>query len=85
MLVMVSAICFILFVVFNYVLYNPDSGVDTILDEKANDMFNPNNLGKWSNTRGHIATGFGMAGVVTLFAAILSFVLMSIKTMRVKV
>jgi Na+/H+ antiporter NhaC len=82
LLVIVAAICFIVFVVFNYALYNPDSGVDTILNEKAAELMNERNLAKWNNTRANISTGFGMMGVICLFLAIILFVLSALKTRR---
>lgn len=83
LLVFVAAFCFIMFIVFNYVLYSPDVGVDTILNEKASELMNANNFAKWTHSRNSISTGFGMAGVICLFSAIAIFVLNAIKTARV--
>ena len=83
-LVFVAAFCFIMFIVFNYVLYSPDVGVDTILNEKASELMNANNFAKWTHSRNSISTGFGMAGVICLFSAIAIFVLNALKTGRVR-
>ena len=82
LLIIVSASCFITYISFNYVLYNPDSGVDTLLNEKASEMMNANNFAKWTNTRSNIATGFGMMGVISLFIAILLFVIGAVRTSK---
>lgn len=84
LLVVVAAFCFILYIVFNFVLYNPDSGIDTILNEKATDMMNENNLAKWTTSRSNLATGFAMSGVICLFLAILLFVLGALRSTRIK-
>jgi hypothetical protein len=83
-LIIVAAFCFIIYIVFNYAIYNPDSGVDTILNEKANELMNTRNLDKWNNTRDNISTGFGMMGVISLFLAIILFVMSALKTGRIR-
>lgn len=81
-LIFVAAFCFIMYIAFNYVLYNPDSGIDTILNEKASDMMNVDNFAKWTNSRNSISTGFAMSGVICLFLAIMLFVMEALRTTR---
>lgn len=74
MLVVVASFCFVLFIVFNWVLYNPDSGVETTLDEFAQEQFNRNYLNWWDSITDNISFGFGLAGVVCMFLAIICYV-----------
>lgn len=72
--VIVASFCFVLFIVFNWVLYNPDTGVDTTLDEFAQKHFNRYYQNWWSGISNNIAFGFGLSGVVCLFLAIICYV-----------
>lgn len=71
--VFVSAFCFGLYILFNFVLYNPTSGIDTILDNLASDHFNPTNLAKYTSTSNTIATAFGFSGILCLGLAFLCY------------
>lgn len=82
MFVIVATICFILYIIFNFVLYNPDTGIETILNEKAQDMFNQNNLDKWNYTRANIATGFGISGVVCMGISFALFIAAAFESRR---
>lgn len=73
-LIAVSSICFTLFIVFNWVLYNPDTGVETTLDEFAQLNFNRYYRNWWDGITNNIAFGFGLSGVLILFLAIACFV-----------
>jgi amino acid transporter len=72
--VVVMALCFVLFVVFNWILYNPDSGVNTILDEFAQEGFNRYYRHWWNNLHNNISAGFAIAGIVCMFLAIICYI-----------
>ena len=74
MFVAVASFCFVLFIVFNWVLYNPDSGVDTTLDEFAQQHFNRYYKNWWDGITNNIAFGFGLSGVLCLFIAIICYI-----------
>lgn len=74
MLVAVSSFCFVLFIVFNYVLYNTDNGVFTILDNFANQFFNRYYLNWWDGINNSISFGFALAGGLCLFLAIICYI-----------
>lgn len=69
--VIISGLCFSVFIVFNYAYNNPDSGVFTILDEKASEQMSSKWYNWFTERRERIVNGFGMAGVVILFVAII--------------
>lgn len=72
--IIVMSFCFVLFIVFNWVLYNPDSGIDPTLDEFAQKSFNRYYRNWWDGITNNISFGFGLAGVVCLFLAIICYV-----------
>ena len=74
MFVAVASFCFVLFIVFNWVLYNPDSGVDTTLDEFAQQHFNRYYKNWWDGITNNIAFGFGLSGVLCLFIAFICYI-----------
>ena len=74
LLVAVASFCFVLFIVFNWVLYNTDNGVFTILDGFANKFFNRYYLNWWDGINSNIAFGFGLSGVVCLALALVCYV-----------
>ena len=72
--IIVMSFCFVLFIIFNWVLYNPDTGVFTILDDFAGRFFNRNYLNWWDGINTNIAFGFGLLGVVCMFLAIICYI-----------
>ena len=66
--------CFTLFIVFNWFLYNPDTGIQPTLDEFAQESFSRSYLDWWDNINTNIAFGFGLAGVVCMFLAIICYI-----------
>ena len=74
LLVAVASFCFVLFIVFNWVLYNTDNGVFTILDDFANQFFSRYYLNWWDGINNSISFGFGLSGVVCLALAIVCYV-----------
>lgn len=68
--VIVACLCFAVFIVFNYAYNNPDSGLFTELDEYAQKTMSAKYYDWYSQRVNMIKNGFGMAGVVVLFAAI---------------
>lgn len=66
-----AAVCFVIFIMFNYAFNNP-GGLFTLLDESAAQTMNAGTY-SWFNTRmDHIQTGFGLSGVVLLSLGIIS-------------
>jgi len=74
MFIIVMSFCFVLFIIFNWVLYNPDSGIDTTLTEYAQENFNRYYLNWWNGITNNISFGFGLAGVLCLFLSIICYV-----------
>jgi hypothetical protein len=74
MFVMVMALCFTAFIVFNWVLYNPDSGIDTTLGKRADADFNRHYQDWWDNIHNSISAGFAIAGVTCMFLAIICYI-----------
>lgn len=72
--IVIMSFCFILFIIFNWVLYNPDTGIETTLDEFAQQNFNRYYRNWWSGITNNIAFGFGLSGVVCMFLAIICYV-----------
>lgn len=72
--VFVAAICFSFFVMFNYILYNPDDGVQTILNESVDNIFSPTYQDAWNTTTSNIEFGFGLSGVVCMGIAFACFI-----------
>jgi len=72
--IVVMSFCFVLFIVFNWMLYNPDTGVETMLDEYAQQHFNRNYRDWWDGINTNIAFGFGLAGVFCMFVAIICYI-----------
>ena len=73
-LIIVASFCFVAFIVFNWVLYNSDNGIYTILDGFANQFFNRHYLNWWDGINSNIAFGFGLSGVVCMFLAIICYI-----------
>ena len=72
--IIVASFCFVLFIVFNWVLYNPDTGIDTTLNEFAQQHFNRNYRIWWDGITNNIAFGFGLSGVFCLLVAIICYI-----------
>lgn len=71
MCIIVSGLCFTMFIVFNYAYQNPDSGLFTKLDESAQKTMNDKWYDWFVDRKNNITAGFGMVGVVLLLSAIL--------------
>jgi len=71
--IIIMALCFSLFIVWNWVLYNPDSGVETTLNEFAHERFNANYVSWWDGIQSNLRSGFGIAGIVCMFLAIICY------------
>ena len=80
--IVVMSFCFVLFIVFNWVLYNPDSGIEPTLDRSAQKLFSRSYLDWWDNINNNIAFGFGLAGVVCMFLAIICYIASVFDTRR---
>jgi len=72
--IVVMSFCFVFFIIFNWALYNPDSGIHTILDRYAQDTFSRYYRQWWDGINNNIAFGFGLAGVFCMFVAIICYV-----------
>ena len=72
--IIVMSFCFVLFIIFNWVLYNPDTGIDSTLDEFAQQNFNRYYRSWWDGITNNISFGFGLSGVVCLFLAIICYI-----------
>ena len=73
MFVIVMSFCFSLFIIFNWVLYNPDTGIETTLDSFAQENFNRYYRDWWNGINTNISYGFGLAGVICLFLAVICY------------
>lgn len=62
LLVIIGALIFTMFIMFNYILYNSASGVDTTLDRMATERFNVSWLNWYTGISNNIKTGFQMLG-----------------------
>ena len=72
--IIVMSFCFTLFIVFNWVLYNPDTGIEPTLDEFAQESFSRYYRQWWDGITNNIAFGFGLSGVLCLFLAIICYI-----------
>jgi hypothetical protein len=72
--IMVSALCFVLFILFNNVLYNTDNGIEVLLDETAKNTMSNKFYQSWQETTDNIQFGFGLAGVACMGTAFLLFI-----------
>ena len=72
--IVVMSFCFVLFIIFNWVLYNPDSGIDPTLDEFAQKHFNRYYQNWWGGITNNISFGFGLSGVICMFLAIICYI-----------
>lgn len=77
LLVLLAGICFILFIVANYVYDNPDSGLFTLLNRSASKTMNAEKLSWFGVRLEHLRTGFGMSALIFFSLAILIFVVKS--------
>ena len=72
--VAVAGLLFTLFIVWNYALYEPDSGLFIKLNESAEQNMNAGNFNKFQTSMDHIGTGIGLAGVVSFGLAVICFI-----------
>lgn len=72
--VVVMSFCFTLFIIFNWILYDPDAGIDPTLDEFAQKNFNRYYRNWWAGITNNISFGFGLSGVVCLGLAIVCYI-----------
>ncbi len=72
--IVVMSFCFILFIIFNWVLYNSDNGIYMILDDFANRFFSRSYLNWWDGINSNISFGFGLSGVICMFLAIVCYI-----------
>lgn len=71
MCIIVSGLCFAMFIVFNYAYQNPDSGLFNKLDEMAQKTMSESRYNWFVERKNNIAAGFGIFGVLLLACAIL--------------
>ena len=70
-LILLSGVCFIIFITANYALDNPDNGLFTKLDESASNTMNTARY-NWFNDRiDHIRTGFGLSALILFSVGII--------------
>lgn len=63
-LILLSGVCFIIFITANYALDNPDNGLFTLLDSSSDNTMNSKHQ-SWFDTRlDHIRTGFGLSALI---------------------
>jgi len=74
LLVAVSSFCFVMFIVFNWAMYNHDSGIYTILNSFADQFFNRYYNQWWDGINNSISFGFGLSGVICMALALVCFV-----------
>ena len=74
LLIIVGALVFTIFIMFNYVLYNSDSGVDTTLDDMATERFSANWLAWYTGVSDNIKTGFQMLGPLLIGVGFILFI-----------
>jgi len=74
LLIIVGALVFTMFIMFNYVLYNSDSGVDTTLDDMATERFSADWLTWYTGVSDNIKTGFQMLGPLLMGVGFILFV-----------
>lgn len=72
--IIVMSMCFMMFIVFNWVLYNDDNGVVTELDKFAEQNFNRYYNQWFDRINNNIALAFGIAGIVCMFVAIICYI-----------
>lgn len=73
MLVIVASFCFVLFIIFNWAIYNTDNGIFTILDGFAQQDFNRYYRQWWDGINNNIAFGFGLSRVVCMGLALICY------------
>lgn len=70
-LIIVSGLCFVMFIMFNYAYNNPGNGLFNILQSHASN-WDSGTLQTWYGVRiSHIQTGFGLSGVFLFSLGIL--------------
>jgi len=72
--IIVMSFSFTLFIVFNWFLYNPDTGIEPTLSRSAQSIFSRYYLDWLDRINTNIAFGFGLSGVVCLFLAIICYI-----------
>ena len=79
LLIIGSGICFVMFILFNYVYTNPDNGLFTILTDYSS-KWDSSTLRSWFGVRiNHLTTGLGMSGVILFSLGILVAIVKSFK------
>jgi len=73
-LIIVGAIVFTMFIMFNFVLYNSDSGVDTTLDSMATERFDAKWLAWYTGISDNVKTGFQMLGPLLIGIGFILFI-----------
>lgn len=74
LLIFVACFCFIIMFMFDYILFDSDTGIDTQLSEKASELMDTTRYNWYNDIRANLKTGFGMIGVVLFGIAILLFI-----------
>ena len=69
-LILLAGVCFIIFIVANYALDNPDSGLFQQLNESAQKTMNVKHQNYFSGILDHIRFGFGMSSLLLFSLAI---------------
>lgn len=69
-LMVLAGVCFIIFIVANYALDNPDTGLFTKLNESAGKTMNTGMLTWFQERLDNIRTGFGLSGLILFSLAI---------------
>lgn len=63
-LILLSGVCFIIFITANYALDNPDNGLFNLLDDSAGETMNIKHNSWFDDRIDHIRTGFGLSALI---------------------
>lgn len=74
LLIIVAGMCFAMFIIFNYAFNDPATGLFEKLNESAIRVMSSDWLSWFQMRKEHIATGFGLSGVVMMGLAIFLFI-----------
>jgi putative exporter of polyketide antibiotics len=77
-LILLAGVCFIFFIVANYLYDNPDTGLFTLLQKSANETMNEGHRAWFGVRLEHIRTGFGLSAALLFTLAIVVFIAQSV-------
>ena len=63
-LILLSGVCFIIFITANYVYDNPDTGLFNLLDDSSDQTMNTKHQNWFDERIDHIRTGFGLSALI---------------------